>query len=112
MAQHTFGGGLSLLLRKQEFVERAVHPRHFLQALVGDKVDRVERAVQNLQAAQVAMIVKEISEETGCHFRAFCAAAGCNFGHRRVQTGGREFSIFLDHPLHTVAFGTVDQRIL
>ena len=58
------------------------------------------------------MIVEEIPQETCRHFGALRAAAARDFRHRRVQTGGRELAVFLNHALDAIAFGAVDQRVL
>ena len=104
--------GLLLLLGQKKFVERAVHAGKLAQLLGGYQVYRVERRVQRLQPAQIAVIVRKILQKARRHLGALRAPATRDLGHRRIQAGRRKLAVLLNHALHAVAFGTRDQRIL
>ncbi len=79
-----FLGLLGLLLGQKKFVERAVHAGKFAQLVGGDKVHGIESGVQNFQAAEITVIVREILQKSCGDFGALRAAAGSNLGYRRV----------------------------
>src|SRR6202166_3110808 len=104
MAQDAVFLGRLLLLREKEFVERAIHARDFAKLFRADQIHRIEGGVEGLQPAQIAMIQREILQETSRNFGAFGSAAARDFAYGCVQTGGGKLAMLLNHALDTVAF--------
>ncbi len=112
MTKHLFRIRLALFLWQQKLIECPVDPGQFLQPLVADEIYGIESRVQNLQPAQIAVVVEEVSQEPCRHLGPLRPAATRDFGYRRIQTVRRQLAMLLNHALHAVALGAVDQGIL
>ena len=58
------------------------------------------------------MVVKEIRQEARRHLGPLRSTATRYLGDTGVQIVKRQLAVFLNKPLHTVALGAVDQRVL
>ena len=100
-----------LVFGRQELVEHAVEGGEFADFVVADQVDAVKSGAEGFQAAQVAVIAKQVVQKTRGKAAALRTAAGGYPPDGGKETVGME-TAFGNYFFHPLRFFAEDQRVL
>ena len=93
-----------LFLLQHEFIKSSVHCREIADLLIADQIYAIERSIQRLQPAQIAMIAHEIAQKPSRYLAALGAAASGYTRHCRIKALARKFPVFFNKFFYALPF--------